>query len=176
MNRFIIFSITLLVFFIAACEQKKPAASQLQEVFPPVEIKYAALFRINNLPVTPIFFKNHWTIIAFGDADCGGPCLLRLKSLADIDNVQKLFFYEDLADHARLRELATEFPAIGMTSGTTASSAENFYRQFDVDFIEADNKKQFLYLVNPVAELEFAFHEQDLVSGQISEELARLKP
>ena len=163
MKRFITLVLILSPLWLFGCQQQKPKSEVLQEVFPPVEITNAALFRVNNLPVTPDFFKDRWTLLVFNDDNgCADPCLQRLQLIDAVEGAQTLMFAPGLPDHGRQRELAAQFPGIGFTSGTTASSAERFHAQFEVDFIEAGQKAQYIYLINPSAELEYAVSAQQL--------------
>jgi len=174
LNRFIILVATLLVAVLASCEQEQTEASRLQEVFPSVEIRNAALFRVNQTALTQAFFKGQWTLVSFSEAGCSQQCLHRLELLAAADDVQRLFFLQGMPDHVLLSSLANKFPSIAITMGATAISSDIFYGQFDVDFIEAQQKQEFIYLINSNAELEYVLPQEQVKSGILNVELDRL--
>jgi len=174
MNRFIIPVIALLVAVLASCEQEQPAPSLLQEVFPSTEIRNAALFRVNQTALTQAFFKGQWTLVSFSEAGCNQQCLHRLETMAAADDVQRLFFLQGMPDHVLLSSLGKQFPSIAITMGATAISSDIFYGQFDVDFIEAQHKQEFIYLVNSNAELEYVLPQKQVKSGILNAELDRL--
>lgn len=171
MKRFIIFACVAVVGVLTACEKEQPFVSQLQEVFPPVPITNAALFRMNYLPVTPPFFQGYWTLVSLGNKDCDLNCKERLDAISGLDDVQKLYFAEGLANHNQLNDLAVKYADVAITTGTTAFSVENFSRQFDVDFIGPEAKKNFIYLINPQAELEFALAPEAIHPGILQQEI-----
>ncbi len=176
MKRFITLTFLIISGLLVACEEQSAEvfSSQLQEVFPPVPIRNAALFRINNLPVTPPFFQGKWTIVALGEETCEQTCQSKLTAMTGIENVQKLYFAEGLADHNQLGELANKYADIAITSGTMAASVENFMRQFEIDFIETERNKDYLYLINPQAELEFVLSKENLERDMIQQEINQL--
>ena len=175
MSRLIILTFYFSLFFFLACEKQEQYLSSAEEVFPPITIKYAALNQLGGLPVTPSFFKNEWTIVIFGGADCSDDCLKRLALINAVEQAKKLFVIDGLAGHAELTELGTKFTNVAITMGVTASSFDTFYAQFDVDGIELSQKKLMIYLISPSAELVYSLPSDNLTSAELEKEIAVIK-
>lgn len=165
----------LLLMLNAGCEPQEAYKSRAVEVFPPIPMRHVALFRMDGLPIGPVYFQGQWSVVAFGTSSCQGDCLQRLDLLEKLDQpVNKLFVIDDLADHSKLRELAQKSPSVAVTMGISAASFDNFYDQFDTDTGESIDKHQQFYLVNPLAELAYSLQQQGLKPGDIDRELELL--
>ncbi|MBT3205657.1 MAG: hypothetical protein HOM14_15710 [Gammaproteobacteria bacterium] len=174
MSRLIILVFYFSLFFNAACQQQEDYQSSAEEIFPPVTMKYAALNRMDNLPVSLTFFKDDWTMVVFGESSCSDNCLNRLALLNDVKSAKKLFVIDGLANHATLRELAGLFPNVAITMGVTASSFDRFYAQFDLDSIEPTQKQKMIYLVSPSAELVYSLDAEEITSSDLEKEIVLL--
>lgn len=174
MRRLFIPLLTLSMVLLAACQDHKNHQGRASEVFPPVSVQNVALFRLSQLPVSPVFFEGHWTVVVFGQAACEQDCQHRLQLVNAVQDTPSLFVITDLADHRQLQTLAKQHPSVAISMGTTASAFDNFYRQFDLESIAASEKHQFIYLVNPDAELAYTLAVAELREGDIDKELALL--
>ena len=163
--------IYLSLFLITSCQQKEDYQSQAEEIFPPVQMKHVALYRIAALPVSPVYFEGQWTIVIFGDANCQGDCLKRLALINDVEQAKKLFVADGPAQNSRLTELAGLFPNVAITMGATAGSFDSFYAQFDVEIIEPAQKHRQLYLVNPSKELVYSLPQHNLSVESLQKEI-----
>lgn len=159
---------------LSGCQKQTPYQSRASEVFPPVAIRHAALFRMDGLTISPAFFRDQWTIVVFGLSSCGQPCQHRLQRINEVKTGQSLLIIVDLADHSRLRELAEHYPSVAISMGATAVSFDDFYAQFDVEPIMENKKMSFIYLVNPAAELAYTLSGKEMKKGDINNELAHL--
>ncbi len=171
---------TLLAIFLClslliSCEERAVYESQAIEVFPPTEIKFAALFRMDQLPISPAFFRHRWTLVVFGESNCLADCQHRLSLLNQVESAQSLFVITDIADHKQLRELAKKYPSVSVSMGTSAVSFDNFYNQFDVEEISAKDKYAHVYLINGSPALVYTLSIEGLTSRNIDWELATLK-
>jgi len=149
----------LLIVFSSACQTESAYQSVAEEVFPPVVINDAALFRMGGLALNNSYFNNHWTLVTFGSSPCKGKCMDRISKLETVDGVNKLFVFDGLAGHEELNRLTSKFSSVQITMGTTAPTFDKFYRYFDVDFIIEEEKHDFFYLVNKSAGLEFVLSD-----------------
>lgn len=174
MSRFFYLKAGFLLVLLSGCQYQNPYQNQALEVFPSVAIRHASLFRMDQLPISPAFFKDRWTIVVFGSSSCLQSCQFRLQQVNEVKTAQSLFAIVDLADHARLRELAKDYPAIAIGMGTTAVSFDNFYAQFYVESIKEDEKMDFIYLVNPASELTYTLSVKELKKGDIDKEMGYL--
>lgn len=175
MNRLITVAFSVAILLLLGCKSENPGPSVLEEVFPPLKISNAALFRINHSAITPVFFKEQWTWVAFARGGCDEDCTQKLQQLNAADGGQKLLFFEGPADNKRLNALAGQFPQVAIATATTAASAENFSRQFDADFIDAAQKVQYVYLVNPDVEVQYVIAAQHVNSKTLAAEIGRLR-
>ena len=174
------FRLVSLLFYISlflnvSCQQQEDYKSRAEEIFPPVQMKYVALYRKDGLPVIPVFFEGQWTIVIFGNAPCDDDCMERLALINSIESAKKLFVFNGQASHTKLKELVEAFPNIAITMGTSAASFDNFYAQFDVDTVEPLQKHQQVYLVNPSTKLVYSLPQKDLTSDDLAKEIAWLK-
>lgn len=165
----------LSLFLTVSCQQQKAFDSVVEEIFPAVPIKYVALYRVNSLPVSPVFFQDQWSIVIFGQAVCDESCKQRLSLVNEVEGAQKLYVIDGLADHSKMSELASLYPNVAITMGATASSFDSFYAQFDVDTVASSQKNQHVYLVNPAAMLAFSLPLTDLTADVLSREIKQLK-
>ncbi len=168
-------TIFLCLLLLISCEERAVYESQANEVFPPAEIKFAALFRMDQLPISPAFFRDRWTLVVFGEADCPADCQHRLSVLNQVESAQSLFVITDIADHKQLRGLAKKYPSVSVSMGTSAASFDYFYNQFDVEEISAKDKHTFVYLVDGSPALVYTLSLEDLTSRDIDWELTALK-
>lgn len=175
MKHFFTLIFYLAVFFIAACRDNDNFKPRAEEVFPPVEMFHVALYRLDNLAISPNYFKDKWTLIIFGPPSCAEMCFERLKMVNEAKGAQKLFVFDGLAQNKQLRELASRFPSVAISMGTTAASFDNFYSQFTIENVQADDKHDYIYLVGPEAELAFVLSQKSLTSADIDKELEYLK-
>lgn len=156
---------------LLACEPELVYQSQAVEIFPPVAIEKAALFRIDDQAVTPAFFQQQWTLVAFGDEDCANPCRQHLQHLDQARGVRALYVIEGLADARHLRQLAAQYPRVAISMGASAVSLEAFARQFDASYSSRQNG---YYLVNPDAELVWQLPAGRLTANDLQSELKLL--
>jgi hypothetical protein len=163
-----------MLLLLTGCEARQVQEIHLQEVFPPVTMDNVALFRVNNLPVTVDYFRNHWTLVVLDSEDCKESCIRRLEHVNRIKAVQKLLFADGLADQKRLRELIEMYPQIAMTSGTTMSSVENFSRQFDLEDLDRSQKYNYVYIINPGAQLVYVVSDADVNQGLLESDMPLL--
>ena len=165
----------VLMLSMTGCDQQQTHQSRLQEVFPPVPIKHAALNRINNLPITPAYFRDRWTWVLFGPPDCTRQCRNRLQLANRQQSAQALFVVQGLANHDQLNQLAAAFPAVAVGMSTTAASADNFNRQFEVESVSEDDKSSFFYLINPQGELAYLVTSSGLRAADLEQEIELLE-
>ena len=163
-----------LLVLITACGQKPAFQSQLEEVFPPVPLRYSVLNRVNALPITPDYFRDRWTLVLFGLADCAPDCQTRLQLANRQQSVQALFVVQDLADFTVLNRLAAAYPEVAISMAGTAALADNFQGQFKVESITEDDPAAYFYLVNPKAELEYVLAADGLRPTDLEQELRQL--
>ena len=162
------------LFLNVSCQQQDNYKSRAEEIFPPVEMKYVALYRQDGLPIIPVFFAEQWSIVIFGDTPCDDDCLDRLALINSIESAKKLFVFNGQAKHKKLKELVDSFPNVAITMGTSAASFDNFYTQFDVDTVEPTQKHQQIYLVNPSSELVYSLPHKGLTSADLTKEITWL--
>ncbi len=163
-----------LLVLIAGCKQEPEFQSQLEEVFPPVPLRYSVLNRVNALPITPDYFRERWTLVLFGLADCAPDCQTRLQLANRQQSVQALFVVQDLANFTVLNQLAAAYPEVAISMASTAALADNFQSQFRVETITEDDPAVFFYLVNPQAELEYVLAADGLRPTDLEQELKQL--
>ncbi|MDJ0832620.1 MAG: hypothetical protein QNJ69_03800 [Gammaproteobacteria bacterium] len=163
-----------LLVYLTGCEQKPAFQSHLEEVFPPVPLTYSVLNRVNALPITPDFFRDRWTLVLFGLADCAPDCQTRLQLANRQQAVQALFVVQDLANFTVLNQLASAYPEVAISMAATAALADNFQAQFRVESVTADDPAGFFYLVNPQAELEYLLPADGLRPTELEQELNNL--
>jgi len=173
---FFILPLLVVVIWLTGCEKPLdeaigPVPAQGSEVFPPVAIQYAALFRMDQLPISAAFFRQQWTWVNFGQAGCTGDCQQRLNKLDKLTDVQALFVITDLADHQRLRELSASFNKVAIAMGTTAVSLDNFTRQFNDEGLSIEQLEQNYFLVGPQAELVYRVTLEELGAASLQQEL-----
>ena len=135
-----------LLLLIAACNTSSPYQPVGEEVFPAEKVDDAALYRMDQLPVSPGFFRDRWTWVGFGHSDCGTACSAALDQLNAIQQGQGLFVVTDMASHQRLRELGKDYPAVAIGMGITAMSYDVFAVQFDPQ----DDSERAAMLPSPV--------------------------
>ena len=176
MGRLFIPLLLLSMVLLSACQEQGAYQSRATEVFPPVAIENVALFRLDQLPVAPDFFNGHWTVVVFGKAACDQDCRHRLQLVNALRNTPALFVIADLANERQLQTLAKQYPSVAISMGTTAAAFDNFYRQFDAEYITEADKHQFIYLVNPDTELSHShtLAVEKLAKGDIEKELTYL--
>ena len=165
----------LSLFLMVSCQQRDEYQSRAEEIFPPVKMDYVALYRIDNLPVSPAFFGGQWTIVIFGTSTCDSDCLNRLALINDIKDTKKLFVVDGLAKHTDMREIARSFSNVAVTMGTTARSFDKFSGQFDIETIDPAQKHKQIYLVNPLKELVHIVPQQGLTAADLDKEIVLLK-
>lgn len=156
---------------LTACERAPGFQSRALEVFPPVTIEKAALYRIDHQAVTPAFFQGRWSAVVFGDVDCADACQKHLHELDQIQDVRSLFVIEGVADAGQLRKLAQQFPRVAIGLGASAVSFDAFARQFETS---GKSRQDWIYLVNAEAELVWQLSVADLVDGDIQSEFELL--
>ncbi len=169
------FLFSIILMLLAACSKGKPYTVAGEESFPPVAVEYAALYRMDALPVSPGFFRQHWTWVGFGPADCEDACRLRLDLLNSVSGGQGLFVVNELTDHVRLRSLADRFPQVAIAMGTTAVSFDLFEKQFAQSIAAVDNDADRLYLVSPAAQIVYSIDSKDLSSDGLEQEFSHAR-
>ena len=172
MHKRLILCLALLV--LASCQSQSSYQSQAEEVFPPVKISKAALFRMGNVGISPAFFHGKWTGVMFASASCDTECQKQLTLVDGIGVIQFLLVIVDLADHSRLRELKDKYPGVEISMGTTAASIDNFIAQFEDESIARSEMEGYLYLVNPDAQLSYMLATASLQLGDMKKELMGL--
>ncbi len=175
MSRFIRLLFYFSLFFNISCQKQEQYQTIAEEVFPPVTLKYAALNRLDNLPVSLTFFRDQWTLVIFGDSSCADDCQKRLALVNDVQSVNKLFVINGQAGHVTLRELARIYPEVAITMGVTASSFDNFYNQFDVDMVDSEDKHLYVYLISPTGDLAHILNVENLSAADVEKEISALK-
>jgi len=169
MHKRVILYLALLM--LASCQSESKYQSRAEEVFPPVKISKAALFRMGNVGISPAFFHGKWTGVMFASASCDTECQKQLTLVDGIGVMQFLLVIVDLADHSKLRELKDQYPGIEISMGTTAASIDNFIAQFEDEAITRNEMEGYLYLVNPDAKLSYLLSTASLQSGDLKKEL-----
>lgn len=172
-KRFILY-LALLLTMVPSCKSGQQYESRAEEVFPSVKISKAALFRMGNVGISPAFFHGHWTGVMFASASCDTPCQKQLALVNGVGGLQFLLVIVDLADHATLRTLKKQYPGIEISMGTTAASIDNFIAQFEDEAIARSEMKDYIYLVNPNAELSYLLATESLQSGDLTQEIRML--
>ena len=163
---------TLLLF---ACEKSPPYVSKAAEIFPPMQIRQAALFRMDDLGITQDFFNGRWTAVAFASADCPSDCRHRLRMMDGQQNAQALLVLTDLARHDQMRALKADFPGVEISMGATAASLDLFIEQFNDSAISIEERSNYVYLVNPDSQLTHAVLGAQLEPGDLERELVILQ-
>ena len=167
-------SVFLCAMLITACSAEKPYQSHAEDVFPAVPITRVALFRLDTLGVTPEFFRQQWTAVVFGNADCGQACQ-QLRAVSDaLQQGQALMVIEDLASHEQMRVLKQRYPNVEIGMGVTAASIDNFKTQFEDDGLSWDELREHVHLVNPQGVLSYRIPSAALPSVDIDRELKAL--
>lgn len=169
------FYICISLVFIVGCKPPPAYQSRAEEVFPTVAIKYAALFRMDQQPISLTFFRDRWTVLVFGSASCEADCQHRLALLNEVKGVQTLLVIDDLADHSQLRALKKKYPSVAISMGATAASIDNFMRQFEEETIPPADRNSYIYLISPVPEFSHFLSVNGLQKGEIELELESLK-
>lgn len=165
----------LTLFFTLSCQQQDNYQAKVEEVFPPVLVKNVALNRLGNLPVNHQFFKGQWTLVVFADEKCETACRQRLELVNKAENVNKLLVIDGLATPEKLKQLARLYTDVAVTMGITASTFDHFYVQFDIESIAPEKKHQYIYLVNPSAELAYSLAAENLTVDSLHKELSLLQ-
>ncbi len=145
------FLLTLLL--LCACEAGNRNHTRGSEIFPPRGIEYAALWQLNGLGINPAFFRDHWSLVIIGDADCRQACLQRLELIAAISDVQRLFVAADAATHEQMRNIAQQHSGVEVAMGTTAAAIDSFRRQLSAGDFDSDATSHIVYVINPHAEV-----------------------
>jgi hypothetical protein len=163
----------LLVLMVAACDADSSYQPIGEEVFPTVAVDDAALFRMDQLPISPAYFQNRWTWVGFGHSDCNATCEAVLDQLNRVEQDQTLFVVTDMAVHQRLRELGREYPMVSIGMGITAMS----YDLFAAQFAAPDDGEQaaLLFLVDPRGQLVYHLPVAQLDPGMLDRELAHAR-
>lgn len=175
MRVFYLLALSLSVLLSAGCQQQPGYQTKASEIFPAVAIKYAALFRMDQLPISPAFFKGQWTVLVFASSSCEDDCQHRLSLLNDVKSAQTLLVIDDLANHTQLRGLKKKYPSVAISMGTTAASIDNFLRQFEEETISMADKNKYVYLINPTPEFSYTLAVENLMAGEIDKELEYFK-
>lgn len=175
MNRIkLIVGLVLLVNLVMGCEQEQKYQSKAVEIFPPHELFTVALFRMNNLNLSPAYFKDHWTTILLGHAPCDEQCLSNLNYLDEVITGQKLFVFDNIASTQHIKELTDQFKSVSITMGVTATSSDFFLAHFNIEGIEQRNRNQYFYLVNPDGAIAYSLLFDNLKADDIDNELSML--
>ena len=164
----------LTALLLSACDKPAPYEARAEEVFPAMEIKQAALFRMDQLGITQDFFQGRWTAVAFATAECPADCRHRLALLNQSGDAQALLVFTDIARHDQMRALKKSFPRVEVSMGATASSLDLFIEQFNDSSITSDERANYIYLVNPERMLTHAVPASAVEPGDIEQELALL--
>ena len=175
MQKRFILCLALFLSALPACQPKSQYQSQAEEVFPPVTITRAALFRMGNLGISPEFFSGQWTAVLFASSSCDSACQHRLALANEGVRAQALLVIVDLANHAQLLQLKKQYPAVEISMGTTAASIDSFVLQFEDEAIPPEGMADYIYLVSPDAELSYRLDAQRMKSGDLTRELQALE-
>jgi hypothetical protein len=168
MNRFVF---VLFVLSLAACSKPAPYESKAMEIFPPMTIRHAALFRMDELGITQDFFSGHWTAVMFASTDCEADCQHRLAVLNAFNAGQALLVFTDVAGHQQMRALKNSYPKVEISMGATAASLDLFIEQFNDSAIGTQQRAQYIYLVNPESVLTYAALASQLQVGDLDLEV-----
>ena len=117
MQKRLILGLALFLFALPACQPKSQYQSQAEEIFPPVTITRAALFRMGNLGISPAFFSGQWTAVLFASSSCDSACQHRLTLANEGLGAQALLVIVDVADHGKLLQLKKQYPAVEISMG-----------------------------------------------------------
>jgi hypothetical protein len=158
---------------VVACEQKTAYQPIGEEVFPAEPVDHAALYRMDALPVSPAFFRDHWTWVAFGLSECSGECQAMLSRLNSRNEGQALFVVTDMADHQRLRELGDGYPNVALGMGVTAMSYDLFASQFAPQ--EESERLATLFLVDPQGQVVYRLPAVGVQSAVLDLELVHAR-
>jgi len=175
MRLLIAFLSAVILIISTGCNRQPEYQSRKMEVFPAVQIKYAALYQVDGLPVSPAFFQGQWTLVIFGQADCAFACQQRLALLNSLEAVKKLFVIIDLAQPDQMREFKQRYPQVAISMGTTAVSFDRFYAQFKDEFADAEQQQARIFLVNPAGVLSYWLSTEDLKTADIQMEMQILQ-
>jgi hypothetical protein len=90
-------------------------------------------------------------------------------------SVQALFVVQGLANYDQLNQLSADFPEVAIGMATTAASADNFNRQFDVELEPGTEESSLFYLINPQAELAHVLPSPGLRAAELEQEIRILE-
>lgn len=130
---------------------------------------------MDQLPISPTFFRDQWTALAFASSPCEDECQHRLALLNAVRQAQTLLVIENVASHNGLRALKEKYPSVAISMGTTAASIDNFMRQFENESIPSEDRRNYIYLINPAFEFSYVLSVNGLKPGEIDKELQLLK-
>ncbi len=137
-------------------------------------MKYAALYQVDGLPVSPAFFQGQWTLVIFGQGDCPATCQERLALINNLESVKKLFVIIDLAEPDQMRNLKRMYPQVAISMGTTAVSFDRFYAQFNDEFADEEQKQARIFLLSPAGVLSYWLSAEEISSADIQQEVQML--
>jgi cytochrome oxidase Cu insertion factor (SCO1/SenC/PrrC family) len=119
----------LLFVLLTACGTEEGHYTRGEEVFPPRNLTQVVLWQPDGVGVGPAFFADRWTLVVLESSDCAEACRRRLELIDSIEDVQKLFVADGVANHDKLRALSGDYADMTVAMGTTAFSFDIFRRQ-----------------------------------------------
>lgn len=160
---------------LTACDNKNHYQSEAIEVFPPHELFNVALFRMNNLNISPAYFKGKWSIVLLAHSPCDSKCKRRLELLNSVDKAQKLLVFNSPATTHNIQLLTTQFANVSIAMGTNAPATDFFFEQFSIEQIASTLKFDYLYFVNPAGQIQHALALKGINKKIIESELYLFK-